>query len=93
MSEKILENDPLSLLPKNGKCIFCESPVKWSNMIVRGSKKITPRQSPYRRNLNNKNVDDGGGGKKKKKNSRLVKRKLTLKKTTSVKKKSNDIEQ
>ena len=87
MSEKILENDPLSLLPKNGKCIFCESPVKWSNMIVRGSKKITPRQSPYRRNLNNKNVDDG---KKKRKNSRLVKRKLTLKKTTS-KKKNNDI--
>eukprot|EP00943_MAST-04B_sp_MAST-4B-sp1_P003263 g3263.t1 len=50
MSEKILENDPLSLLPKHSRCVFCELPVKWSNMIVRGSKTITPRQSPSKKN-------------------------------------------
>ena len=50
MSEKLLYNDPLSLLPKQGVCPICDAPVKWSNMIVRGNRTITPRQSPQRRN-------------------------------------------
>ena len=51
MSEKLLYNDPLSLLPKQGVCPICDAPVKWSNMIVRGDRTITPRQSPQRRSV------------------------------------------
>ena len=29
---------------------YLHAPVKWSNMIVRGDRTITPRQSPQRRN-------------------------------------------